>query len=321
MKEHLIPIIGFVTKKAGGAVIVIIGVSLIAFSLSVLSPGDPAYLALIADGTAEPSLREIAEMREDLGLNNPIHIQYKNWLVRFIHGDIGRSFVNGKMINREMATRLPYTLKVALLSILISTLVGIGLGIFMASGHNRAMDRAGQIIGLILISVPDFWLAIILIGIFAETLRILPTSGVGSWEHYILPAFALAAVSIGSISRLTRTMLLNELNKDYIITARSKGITEKRILIGHALTNSLVPITTALGLHFGHTLGGVVIVESIFAIPGIGQYAMDGIYNRDYPVIQGFVVYSAALFIAVNFLLDMVYLVINPELRLKGKSR
>jgi peptide/nickel transport system permease protein len=320
MGFHLMQMAGFIIKKAAGAAVVLIGVSIIAFLLSVFSPGDPAYLILVADGTAEPTQMEISEMRENLGLNDPIHIQYKKWLAGALHGDIGRSFVTGKRITDEMAMRLPYTVKLALLSILVSTLAGLALGLLMVSGQNQLGDRVGQIIGLAFISVPDFWFAIILIGIFSEMLRILPTSGAGTPVHYILPSVVMAAGSIGSISRLSRTVLLNELNKDYILTARSKGITEKKILIRHALANALIPITTSIGLNFGHMLGGAIIVESIFAIPGIGQYAMNGIYNRDYPVIQGFVIYTTVLFIAVNFILDMVYLMINPRLRLKGAS-
>ena len=319
IKSKPFALAGMIIVKIWGAAVVMGGVTVTTFVLMLISPGDPAYLILIADGNLEPSRQEIMEMRETLGLNRPVHTQYLAWLGRAVRGDMGRSFVNGNRIDREMLMRIPYTLKLALASALFSTLLGIALGLFMASNHNRLTDRAGQLISIGLISVPNFWIAILLIGIFSETLRLLPTSGVGSWAHYVLPALVLAAGSAGSLSRLARTVLLNELSRDHITTARSKGITESALVLNHALPNAMIPITTSLGLQFGHILGGAVIVESIFSIPGIGQYAMTGILNRDYPVIQGFVLYTAALFITINFLLDIAYLIINPELRRKGR--
>lgn len=297
-----------------GAVSVMAGVSVLAFLLTVLSPGDPAYLALAADGNIEPTPAEIREMRTELGLDRPLHIQYLAWAGRALVGDLGHSYVTGEAVAREMARRLPMTLKLAGLSLFIAAFGGVALGLVGASGRNRLRDRASQLAGVTLISVPDYWLAIILIGIFAETLQWLPTSGAGSPSAFILPGLVLAAASWGNLFRLCRTLLLTEMGKAYIQAARSKGLSELRLLLRHAFVNILIPLVTALGLGFGHMLGGAVIVESIFSIPGLGQFAMAGIGNRDTPVIQGYVLYTGALFILVNLGLDLIYTLIDPQL-------
>lgn len=308
-----------IARKAAVAVSVLAGVSVAAFLLSVWSPGDPAYLILSAEGTFEPTPLEISEMRAELGLDQPLYLQYARWATKVLKGDLGNSFVTGEVISREMARRLPITLKLATTALLIAVSTGLGLGLLAASGQNLFRDRLSQLAGVALISIPDYWLAILLIGFFAECLGWLPTSGAASFKSFILPALVLAAATGGSLFRLSRTLLLTEMNRTYILTARSKGISEHRVLFRHAFCNILMPLITALGIGFGHMLGGAVIVESIFAIPGLGQFAMNGISSRDYPVIQAYVLYTAALFLLVNFILDLLYMVVTPQIKRQNR--
>ncbi len=312
--HECLPLFYFMLQKAATALSVLAGVSVLTFLLSVFSPGDPAYLALKADGNIEPTPVEIREMRAELGLDRPLYLQYARWAGRVIQGDLGTSFVTGEAVGREIARRLPCTLTLASTALLIAALVGLGLGLLGASAPNRLRDRLSQLTGVALISVPDYWMAILLIGIFSETLGWLPTSGASSPASYILPALVLAAGTCGNLFRLCRTLLLTEKGKAYIFTARSKGISETRILLRHAFFNILIPLVTGLGMGFGHMLSGAVIVESIFSIPGLGQFALNGVGNRDYPVIQAYVLYTAALFILVNLLLDLLYPLVNPQL-------
>lgn len=308
-----------VLGKVVSTLAVLLGVSILTFLLSAFSPGDPAYLILSAEGNVEPTPLEISEMRQELGLDQPLYRQYLHWAGQVIQGNLSRSFVTGEPIAQEITRRLPVTLKLASLSLLLAITAGVGLGFLGAAFPNRYPDRASQLTGVALISMPDFWLAILLIGIFAEWLGILPTSGVETSRSFILPAIVLAAATGGSLFRLCRTLLLTEMNRPYIATAQSKGLHDGNILFKHAFRNILAPLLTAIGISFGHMLGGAVIIESIFAIPGLGQFGMNGISNRDYPVIQAYVLYSAFLFVTVNVLLDMAYLVINPQMDDRSK--
>lgn len=308
----------FLAGKAASAMAVLAGVSVLTFLLSVFSPGDPAYLVLAADGNVEPTPLEIEAMREELGLNRPLYLQYMHWAGQVMKGDLDRSFVTGAPVAQEIARRLPVTLKLATLALCIAAAAGLGLGFIGASFSSRYPDRISQLTGVTLISIPDYWLAIVLIGVFAEWLGWLPTSGADTAHAFVLPAIVLAAAPGGSIFRLSRTLLLIEMGRAYIITARSKGLSDGRILLRHAFGNILVPLITAIGIGFGHMLGGAVIVESIFSIPGLGQFAMNGIRNRDFPVIQAYVLYTAMLFIVVNVILDALYLYINPQINEKG---
>lgn len=311
----------YAVRKTMAALLVLAGISVVAFLLNSFSPGDPAYLILAADGNIEPSVSEIRETRRELGLDLPLYIQYTRWARRILKADLGRSFVTGEPIRQEIARRLPITLKLAAMALTISALCGVGLGFLTVLDKNNLGDRAGQTLGVALISVPDFWLAIVLINIFAECLRWLPTSGAASFKAFILPAIVLAASTTGSVFRLCRTLLLKEMGKEYILTARSKGLGKVRIVSWHAFINILIPLMTTLGIGFGHMLGGAIIVESIFSVPGMGQLAMNSISHRDYPVIQAYVLYTATLFILVNLILDLLYLMVNPEINSAGGDK
>ncbi len=311
----------YILRKFLTLIPVLFGLTLLAFSLGVLAPGDPAELLLMANGMSDPTEREIQEMRGILGLDQPIYRQYLSWSARALKGDFGRSYMTSEPVLEAILRRLPVTLSVSLSAILVAVVWGISWGIIMAVFRNGLPDRLGQLLSLSLISMPGFWLAILLIYLFAETFQLLPTSGYGSLKHLVLPSIVLAAGSTGFTMRLTRAAILDELYKEYIMTAHAKGVHRALVIFKHAFCNSLIPVVTFLGTYFGNILGGSVIVEVIFALPGLGQFAINGVMGRDYPVIQGYVLLSGTIFVLVNLLIDMVYVMINPQIRLGAAAQ
>ncbi|WP_282942582.1 nickel ABC transporter permease [Paenibacillus sp. RC67] len=306
-------------RRLAAAIPVIIGISFIAFALSVASPGDPAVEALSLNGVKDPTEQEVAAKREELGLNDPLAVQYMHWLWKASHGDLGTSYMTKESVSGELLRRLPVTLSVSGLALIIAVGTGIPLGMLMALKKNTPFDHAARILALSLVSIPGFWLAIVLITVFSEKLHWLPTSGYGTLKHLIMPAMVLAAGTSAVLMRLTRAALLEVWNQAYMVTAKAKGLRDIYILVIHALRNAMIPLITVIGSYFGAILGGSVIVEVIFAIPGIGRFAMDGIFRRDYPVIQGYVVFTGFVYVAFNLLVDLSYLVIHPQMRLGGK--
>lgn len=298
-----------------------VGLTLITFLLGILSPGDPAYFALANDGFMEPSEKELDSMRKSLGLDQPLYTQYLRWVSKALAGDLGRSYRTGRPVAKELRARLPVSLNVAFLALAFTALIGLPLGIAAAGFQDTKIDRFSQGVSLCCVSVPGFWLAIFMILIFSEHLRLLPTSGYGSFRHLIMPSAALASGTIGVTIRLTRASLLEELHGDYVITARSKGLPYGNIVLRHGLKNSLIPVVTLFGTYLGNIIGGSALVESVFALPGMGQYALEGVMNRDFPVIQGYVLVSGSVFICMNLLIDALYLALDPQVRLGGKQK
>lgn len=309
----------YIVKKLLFIIPVCICISLFAFLLGVASPGDPAYFILVADGLVEPTEQEIAETREVLGLNEPLYTQYGRWLFSVIKADFGRSFYDGRPIGKEILNRLSRTVVLAVTALGIASCIGLTGGYLSVCFAYTLTDKLGRVFSLLLISIPGFWLAIVAISLFSEKLGWLPTSGLGSFRHYILPSLVASAGTSGSAIRIFRASLLDELHKPYITTAESKGLPSSGIILNHGFRNALMPVVTVLGTYWGHILGGTVIVETIFAIPGIGQYAVQGILNRDYPVVQAYVLLTGFIFVLVNLLIDLIYLYLNPKLRL-GES-
>ncbi|KEJ00066.1 peptide ABC transporter permease [Clostridium botulinum A2B7 92] len=310
----------YLFKKLIHSIPVLIGVSLISFTLGILAPGDPALQVLSMDGINQPTETEIFNLREEMGLNDLLPIQYVNWVKKAINGDLGKSYISGEPVFDELVRRIPVTFSMAIFSVILAILIGIPLGVIMAVKKNSYIDNIGRIIALIFISIPGFWFAFISITIFAEKLKILPTSGLESFKSLIMPSFILASGTIGVIMRLTRANVLKELNKNYIITAESKGLSYKIIVMKHAFLNSLLPVVTLIGNYFAGILGGTAIIESIFAIPGMGRFVIEGIFNRDYPVVQGYVLFTGIVYIVFNLLIDLSYLILNPKIRLGGES-
>ena len=308
----------YILKRLFALIPVLLGITFITFGLGRLAPGDPAEEALMRMGIDVPSAQQIQEMQKELGLDKPLLIQYKQWLKSTLKGDLGVSYMTKTDIKEEMLKRIPITFKVSLLALALTLTLGVGLGVIMASYKETLLDKVLRLICVALLSIPGFGLAIIMIVVFSEKLRWLPTSGNGGFKYMIMPAFVLASSTIGTVARLTRASLIREMNEPYIVTAQSKGLAHRLIILRHALINSLVSIITLIGNYFGGILGGSAIVETIFSIPGIGSYVLSAINSRDYAIIQGYVLYTGCIYVLITLAIDISYIMINPQIRLKG---
>lgn len=314
--------ITYVLRRCAQIPFVALLVTLSLFLIMHLLPGDPIYAAI---GESEASLdpEAIHQMREQLGLNDPIPVQYAHWLSNLAQGDLGRSFKDRRSVSQNIRDRIPITSQVGLMALLVAVCVGVPAGTIAAVKRNSLVDYFVTVVAMFGIAVPSFWFAIMLIWLFVVTLGWLPASGfVGIWtdpveaiKHMILPVAALGLTLAGSIMRYTRSSVLETLNQDYVRTARSKGLNEKTVIIRHALRNSLLPVVTIIGLQLGYLLGGSIIIESMFAIPGLGRLALDAINGRDYPTLQGVVLLFTVLVLVVNLLTDMSYALLDPRIR------
>lgn len=291
---------------------VIIGVTFIVFTLMYVTPGDPARIVL---GESAPE-SSVQELREEMGLNKPFLVQYGNYLKNLvIYQDIGNSYVTKRPVLKELAACFPATLKLALLSVAFAILIGIPIGIISAVKQYSWFDSFSMVFALIGISMPVFWLGLLLILLFSVKLHLLPSSGFSSFKYMILPAIALGSQSVAILTRMTRSSMLEVIRQDYIRTAKAKGQKEKVVVLRHALGNALIPIITIVGLQFGGLLGGAVLTESIFSIPGIGRLMVESIKMRDYPVVQGGVLFIAIMFSVVNLLVDLLYAYVDPRIK------
>lgn len=275
-----------------------------------LIPGDPARLALGAEATED----QIQLMRRQWGLDQPLPVQYVYWIGHALQGDWGRSTVSRVPASEEIANRLPATLQLAALSILIATVLGIGFGLLAAARHNTWLDRASMVVALLGICTPSFWLGLMLILIFSVRLGWFPSFGQGGLDHLVLPSLTLGAAAAALIARVTRSSLLEVLGADYLKTARAKGLTERLVITRHALKNALIPVLTLLGLELGGLLTGAIVTETVFAYPGIGLLLINSIGNRDFPVIQPALLLFAFQFVLVNLLVDVLYAVVDPRI-------
>lgn len=309
----------YIVKKLALVIPVWLGISAAAFLLGVISPSDPAVLLLSMDGISTPGAQEIAAKRHELGLDRPYILQYLAWLGQVLQGNLGISYITQQPVLDELLLRLPVTVTLAGISLLLVMLVGIPLGVLMAWGKNTGSDFVLRAAALAGTSLPSFWLSILMIWLFAETLQLLPTSGYGSVSQLILPAITLAAGTTGALMRLQRATLLEVLEQNFIFAAKAKGLPGSRIIWRHGLPNALIPVVTLLGNYFGGVLGGSAVIESIYSLPGLGSYVLEAIRGRDYPVIQGYVLFTGCVFVVFNLLVDLVYLGLNPRIRLGGK--
>jgi ABC-type dipeptide/oligopeptide/nickel transport system permease component len=263
----------------------------------------------------EASPDTVARMRHDLGLDRPLPEQLVAFISRAARGNFGVSIRTGSPVREEIGDRLPHTLRLAVGGTVLAGILGIAAGILAAVFRGRAIDRIVMGITMVAVSMPSYWLALMLMLAFSLQLGLLPSIGAGSAAHYVLPIVTLGMHSAGLVSRMTRAAMLDALSEDYIRTARSKGVPEARIALRHALANVLVPITTLLGLRFGGLLAGTVLVESVFAIPGVGRMMVDAVLARDFPMVQGGVLVVAALYVVVNTATDVLAGVIDPRAR------
>ncbi len=291
----------------------ILGVSLITFGLMAVVPGDPAEIIASRGKDIEPSRAEIEAVRHELGLDQPLPLQYARWLGRVVRGDLGMSLGTGQPVRHELAARLPRTLELAAGGMIIGLLIALPVGILSAVWRDCVLDQVSRLLALLGASVPSFWLGTILILFFAVRLGWLPSMGRGGLRHLILPACTLGLSTSAVLMRLTRANLLEVLNEGFVRTARAKGVSEKGVVLRHALKPSLLPVVTVLGLQFGNLLGGALIIETVFAWPGLGMLVLRSILGRDFPVIQGFALFITLVFVFINFAVDLVCRWLDPR--------
>lgn len=303
------------------SLLVLIGISVLSFILGVFSPGDPAELVLNQNGLESPTEQQILAMREELGLNQPLYLQYAHWINNLFSGNLGISYITGRDILQEIFLRLPTTIELALIALFMATFFGISLGIYCAVNEGKFIDNLFKVITNAMFSIPSFWLALILILVFCEHLKLLPTSGDGSIKSLLMPACILAFSTIGTLIRLTRNSLLVEFSKQYYIVAKLRGISTLKLLIQYALPNAILPVIALLGNYFAGILGGSVIVESIFAIPGISFMALQAVSYRDYPVLQAYVLVSGIILVLITMLVDILIMYINPKIKMELKQK
>ena len=312
--------IGFLAGRLGGAALVLLLVSLLSFALIWLVPGDPASVFLDAGATPE----QLARLRAALGLDKPLPQQMLEWYGRILRGDLGQSILLNRPVAAALIERLPVTLSLAATALSLAVLIGVTAGIAAAMNHGRWTDQAVMSLALFGLSVPDFWLGLVLILVFAVFLGIMPTGGfvpisesLAGWARSIaLPALTLALVQAGFIARMTRASMLDVLSQDYIRTADAKGLSRSWIIMRHGLPNALVPVLTVIGIVAGALLGGTVVIEQVFSIPGIGRLIIGAIASRDFPVIQGGLLFLAMIYLCVNLIVDLLYGFADPRVRL-----
>ena len=293
---------------------VVIMVAVLIFTIMYFTPGDPAIIILGPNA----SLEQLAAKRAELGIDQPYLVQLWNYLKNvFIRFDFGNSFINGRSVSSQIMERFPRTLMIAALSVLLSIVAGVPLGIVASVHQYTWKDNASMVAALIAASMPGFWIAQMMSLLFALKLGWLPATGIDSWKCYILPVVANAIGGIASMARQTRSSMLEVIREDYITTARAKGQIERKVIYHHALRNALIPIVTCAGGAFGFQLGGALVVETVFSIPGLGKYMMDAINQRDYPSIRGTVIFLAIAFSIVMLAVDIMYAFIDP--RIKGQ--
>ncbi len=302
----------YVVRRIALLIPVILGVTFIVFTLMYITPGDPAKIILGEMATEEAVL----QLREEMKLDDPFLVQYGRYMKNLIfHQDIGRSYVTKRPVLQEIKAVFPATFKLASLSIVVGVVVGIPIGILSCVKQYSLFDTIAMIGALIGISMPVFWLGLLLILLFSVKLGWLPASGFSSFKHMILPSLALGAQSVAVITRMTRSSMLEVIRQDYIRTARAKGQKEGKVILRHALKNALIPIITVIGLQFGGLLGGALLTESIFSIPGVGRLMVESIKMRDFPVVQGGVLFIAITFSIVNLCVDLLYAYVDPRIK------
>lgn len=289
----------------------LLGIALVVLILIDLTPGDPARMLLGTMATEE----KVEELREELGLNDPFLVRYWNYIKGICKGDFGTSIMTQRPVFEEMLMRFRYTLTLVLFGTVFSTLCGIPIGIYAATHTHTWKDSTAIFLSLICVSMPSFWFALLMVRLFGVKLRWLPISGIETWTGWIMPCVAMALGLMALIARQMRSDMLEVLRQDYITTARSKGLSEKKVVYRHALKNAVIPVIMVIGGVFGSSLGGSLITEVIFSIPGLGQYIMSGLNTRDYPVIQSGILIISGLFAIIILIVDVIFALVDPRIR------
>lgn len=308
----------FIIRRILFLIPVMLGVITIVFILTAITPGDPVD-SLVLEGTSE-KVKE--ELRIELGLDKPLPVRYVRYIVNLVtKGDIGNSYKSKQPVWDELMFRFPTTLKLAFFSLIVSIIVGLPLGIASAVKQYSWLDSGSRVVSLVIVSVPQFWLGLMLILVFSRELGWLPSFGIQNPLGWILPVAALGLGSAANIARISRSSMLDVVRQDYIRTARAKGQKESTVMLHHGLRNALIPIITNIGGQLGASLGGAVTIETVFSVSGIGKYMLDALAARDYPVVQGGVLFLALVFSVVNLLVDIAYAFIDPRIKARYKAR
>ena len=311
------PLIRYIAKRLLLLIPVLLGIALVVLVLIDITPGDPVRMMLGTQATPE----EVEAARVAMGLTDPFLVRYVRFVTNVVRGDFGESMMTTRPIIDEMLERFPYTLRLVTLGTIFSVLIGIPVGVFAATHQYTWKDNGAMFLALISVSMPSFWFALLLIRFFAVKLRWLPISGASSWKGWVLPCAAMALGLTATIARQMRSGLLEVIRQDYITTARAKGLSERRVIYRHALKNAVIPVIMVVGSIFGASLGGSLIAELIYSIPGLGQYIMTGLSNRDYPVIQGGILILSTLFTVIILIIDVVFAFVDPRIRSQYVSK
>lgn len=304
----------YLLKRILGALFVLWGVTVLVFFMVQATPGDPVR-ALLGDSARGATAEDIARLRTELGLDEPLLVQYKDFAAGLLRGDLGKSWRTNRPVIEEIGERLPYTLQLTGAALLLAVAIGLPAGVISAVRPYSKLDYTFTALALLGVSIPVFWLGLLLMMLFSLVLGWLPASGSGSWQHLVLPAISVGASSAAFITRMTRSAMLEQLSEDYVRTARSKGLSELSAIGKHALRNAALPIVTTVGLQFGGLMGGAVLTETVFAWPGLGRLTVTAILTRDLYLIQGTILFTAALFTLVNLVVDIAYSLLNPKVR------
>ena len=311
----------YIAKRLLMLIPVLLGISLVVLLLIDVTPGDPARMMLGARASQE----EVDELRTELGLNDPLPLRYVRFLYGAVRGDFGTSLMTKRPVSEELLERFPYTLVLVTLGTVFSVLLGIPIGIYAATHQRTWKDNLAIFLSLIAVSMPSFWFALMLIRFFGVQLRWLPLSGVATWKGWVLPCAAMALGLTAIIARQMRSDMLEVLRQDYVTTAKAKGLTNRKVIYRHALKNATIPVIMVIGGIFGSSLGGSLITEVIYSIPGLGQYIMTALNNRDYPVIQSGILIISSMFAVIILIVDVVFALVDPRIRLqymgKGKKK
>ena len=301
----------YIIKRLLCLIPVILGITLLIFFIMDMAPGDPAA-TILGDAANEES---IALLREELGLNDPFFVRFFRYVFDALHGDFGRSYSTNVPVMEEIAVRFPVTLKLAVFGILLSLVVGIPIGIISAVRQYSLLDYSTMLFTLILTSMPGFWLGMLLLMLFSLKLGWFPATGAVGWISFVLPTITVASRSMANIARMTRTTMLEVLGQDYVRTARAKGANEKRVIFKHSLKNALIPVITVAGTNFGSLMGGAVLIETVFAMPGLGTLLVNGVRSQNTPIVMACVLVIAISFSLINLIVDLLYTWLDPRLK------
>lgn len=309
----------YILKRLLLLIPVVLGVTFLVFGIMNLKPGDPGRMVLGVDATEEA----ISAYNEKLGLNKPFLVRYFDFINSAIHGDFGTSWYSQEPVLDDMIVLFPVTIRMCILAILFSILIGLPLGVYSAVHQYSLGDRIVSVFAMALASMPSFWLSLMLALLFSSKLKLLPNFGLESWKHYIMPLIVLGGNTTAMNIRMTRSSMLEEIRQDYVRTARAKGAKESTVIFIHALRNSLIPVLTSAGITLGVLLGVTVYVESVFAIPGIGRYLVNAVKTKDVPIVMACVVVFAVFVVVINLLVDLLYALLDPRIKAMyvGKSK